>query len=98
MKTALVTFALLALVAAAAKAQSPLTANRPVRQIETGTYVITDRGPHHRVWERTDYETTPAGNRVPRVHRFRELASGLHYWNGAQNTWMEAKEEIVSVP
>ncbi len=58
---------------------------------------IVERGPHHRVWERTVYETTRSGN-VPRVHRFTELATGMHYQEKAGGDWRDTVEEIEPLP
>src|SRR5262245_5102700 len=59
-------------------------------------YTVTDRGPHDRVWERTEYETTPEGAKLPHVHRHVELATGLNYFENGE--WLESKEEIEVFP
>jgi hypothetical protein len=41
-------------------------------------FSVVDRGPNNKVWERTVYEGTPWGP-VPKKHRFRELATGMHF-------------------
>gem|GEM_PF-1653953 len=51
-----------------------------------------ERGPHHRVWERIEYEPAPDGRQVPRPHRYVELATGMHYWSDGQ--WKESQELI----
>jgi len=55
--------------------------------------VITERGPHHRVWERTITETRPDGTVAERKSSYTELATGLHYKND-RGEWTESKEEI----
>src|SRR5437899_1718295 len=57
--------------------------------------VIVERGPHHRVFE---YVVELPGPRRPvkQVHRYTELASGLHYLDGA-GQWQEAREQIAIV-
>src|SRR5437899_9569209 len=82
-------------------AQSPSTTN-PVSATsatnQSTSYSIVARGPHHRVWERTEYENTPSGKVVPHVHRYTDLASGLHYWDTNSSAWQESSEQIQSVP
>ena len=97
MKSVLAVASVLSFVTIAAEAQSPPGTNQSVRQIELGTYSVVGRGPHERVWERTDYETTPDGSRVPRVHRYKELATGMHFLN-ASNQWQETQELIQLAP
>jgi hypothetical protein len=53
---------------------------------------IVERGPHHRTWERTIEESQPDGRKVTRTTRTVELASGLHYFDGAE--WHETRELI----
>src|SRR6266496_5598627 len=55
--------------------------------------VIVERGPHHRVFE---YVVDLPGPRRPvkQIHRYTELASGLHYLDGA-GQWIEAQEQIA---
>ena len=57
-------------------------------------FEVTARGGNHRVWQRTVYEIGPAGQAVPHLHQFTELATGLHYRN-EQGQWAESKEEIL---
>src|SRR6266571_221026 len=59
-------------------------------------YAVAERGAHHRVWERTEYEMTPFGKIVPRIHRYTELATGMHYQKDGQ--WVESKEVIEPLP
>jgi hypothetical protein len=54
---------------------------------------VVERGPHHRVWQRTVAETQPDGSVAERVSSYTELASGLHYQN-ERGEWTESKEEI----
>jgi len=60
-------------------------------------YAVVERGPHHRVWERVTYELGPSGQAVPRVHRYQELATGMHY-KDANGQWVETKEQINILP
>ncbi len=59
-------------------------------------YSVVERGPNHRVWERMTYETGPMGKAVPKVHRYTELATGMHYQQDGQ--WVETKEKISVLP
>ena len=61
-----------------------------------GVYSVIERGPHHRVWERLEYEPAPDGRQIPRPHRYIELATGMHYWDGSQ--WKESQELIEAYP
>ena len=54
---------------------------------------IVERGPHHRVWERTVTETQPDGTTAERISSYTELATGLHYKN-ERGEWVDSKEEI----
>jgi len=59
-------------------------------------YSVVDRDANSRVWERTTYEKGPSGEMIPHVHRYTELATGMHYQRGSQ--WLESKEEIEIDP
>jgi hypothetical protein len=49
----------------------PLLATAQIQQPppEPSAYAVTERGPHHRVWQRTTYETAPSGQQRTVVHR-----------------------------
>jgi hypothetical protein len=51
-------------------------------------YAVTERGANYRILQKSTIE-----NGTNRVHRYTELAAGLHYKN-AQGQWVESKEEI----
>jgi len=53
---------------------------------------VVERGPHHRVIERTVPETRLDGTMAGRKSGYTELATGLHYWKDGQ--WLDSKEEI----
>jgi hypothetical protein len=55
--------------------------------------VVVERGPHHRVIERTVTEKLPDGRAVERKSSYTELATGLHYLS-ERGEWIESKEEI----
>src|ERR1035437_3790744 len=99
MKTSSIVLACLALTLTGVQAQvsslqasanqsTPTASELPVPT----DYRVVDRGPNHRVWQNETYEKTPDGKIITRVHKFTELASGLHYQQNGQ--WVEAKEKI----
>jgi hypothetical protein len=78
---------------AATPTQSPV-ASQPT--LLKGTNQIIERGANYRVWQRTDYEITPDGKKVPRTHKFTELATGLSVQRNGQ--WVESRAEISILP
>ena len=97
MKTSCLTFALLALTAAATQGQvsqpsDPASASQGPVPTQITPYVVVSKGANQQVWQKITYETQPSGQKVPHLHQYIELASGLHYWNNGQ--WMDSKEEI----
>jgi len=62
----------------------------------THAYRVKERGPHHRVWEKTAYEPTPDGP-LPRVQRYTELKTAMHFRND-DGQWEEAQEKIEILP
>src|SRR6478736_1207846 len=89
MKQAWMTAVILVLTLANTTAQNN-TKSEPVGK---SAYSITERGAHHKVWERIEYEPGPDGKEFPRKHSYTELATGMHFKN-AQSEWEESKEEI----
>lgn len=83
------------LVGALLLAQLPATLHAAGTQ--DSSHAIVERGPHHRVWERIEYQATPWGVNVPRVHRYTELATGLHRLD-EQGAWVDSSDEIEAVP
>lgn len=79
------------LIPLVARTQTPATATN----LQIGTYTVIEQGPNHRVWQRVDYETTESGYQVPHVHTYRELATGLNYWDTKANAWAASQEQIV---
>jgi hypothetical protein len=55
--------------------------------------VVVERGPHHRVIQRTLTERRPDGTTAERQSSYTELATGLHYQN-ERGEWLESREEI----
>ena len=69
------------------------TAVGPTTLPKATEYRVVDRGPNHRVWQRETYEAGPKGLIIPHVHKYMELATGMHYKNGL-GEWIESKELI----
>lgn len=65
---------------------------------EISGYTVKERGPHHRIWERIEYEDAPDGTKVPKVRSYTELATGLHYKDEQTGQWLESREEIEILP
>jgi archaellum component FlaF (FlaF/FlaG flagellin family) len=59
-------------------------------------YIITVQDANSRVWQRTVYETDPAGQIVARQHSYTEVASGLNHLVNGQ--WVESSEQIDILP
>lgn len=59
-------------------------------------YQIVERGPSHRVLERTTFEPNMLGEPTARKHRVVELATGMHYLENGQ--WKESREVIEAYP
>jgi hypothetical protein len=96
MKTSWLTIALLAFTVKVAQGQDSQPAastSRGTIQAQDTTYAVVDRGANHRVWQKTTYETLPDGKQIPHIHKYTELATGMHYKN-AKGQWVESKEEI----
>ncbi len=58
---------------------------------------VVDRGANHKVWQRETYEKSPAGNVITHVHKYTELATGMHYQD-ANGQWAESSETIEIQP
>ena len=68
----------------------------PSRKPAETPWQTTERGPNHRVWERTVYETNRFGVARAKIHRYTELGSGIHYLKDGE--WHETKEQILPLP
>ena len=58
---------------------------------------VVNRGANHRLWQWETYEKTPGGNVAAHVHKYTELATGLHY-KDSTGRWVETKEQIDILP
>ena len=56
-------------------------------------YSVVERGPHHRVWQRTEITTNRFGHAVLHKHSYTELQSGMHRLEGGQ--WVDATPQVV---
>jgi hypothetical protein len=76
-------------------AQSPSQGLAPEAPQDT-TFSVVQRDPNSRVWEKKTYLQDASGNFIPHVHRYTELATGMHYQKDGQ--WLESQEQIEIVP
>src|ERR1035438_1554172 len=59
-------------------------------------YAISMQDANSRVWQRTDYQTSPFGEVTTNTHGYTEICSGLnHLVNGK---WVESSEQIDILP
>lgn len=63
---------------------------QPIEAVSEPT--ITERGPHHRVWEQKRVRTLPNGRSVTNRSTIVELETGMHHLKDGQ--WVESREEI----
>jgi hypothetical protein len=86
---------LLAIATLSAQADPTATSSQTALPAPTA-YAIAQQDGNSRIWQRTEYEQSPAGQAVPKIHKYTELATGLnHLVNGR---WVESKEEIDIQP
>jgi hypothetical protein len=103
MKTTWLTIALLVLTVIRTQGQNtqlvtPAIASQGMVPNQDTPYAVTERGPNHRVWQRTSYESTPDGKQVPHIHKYVELSTGLNFWDPNTSQWLESKEQIEAYP
>jgi hypothetical protein len=86
---------------AATPANTPTSANQTMGTATTlpadTAYHVIDRGANHKLWQRESYEQLPNGRIVQHLHKYKELATGMHYQD-AKGQWAESKEEIDPYP
>lgn len=92
MKNTWASLGLLASLIATTAAQDRVT----VEPVKEQAFTISERGPHHKTWERVEYEPGLGGKLIPRRRIYHELATGMHYRNGDQ--WVESEEKIEILP
>src|SRR4029077_4545818 len=96
MKTPLVILVLSSVLALPGPGQVAQTGTVPSPGADNSTYTVTERGPHHKVWSRTEWRVGPAGKPISRVHSFTELATGMHLLQNGK--WVETSEKIELLP
>lgn len=62
------------------------------------TYVVLDRGPHHRTVGRVISEVLPSGRVVMHTNSYVELAGGMNYLDDTSGQWVESQELIEAYP
>src|SRR6478736_1150759 len=82
---------------AVAQNQAEDSQSKSAESGQESRFIISERGAHHKVWERTEYELGLNGKKVPRQHSYIEVATGMHFKN-AQGEWQESKEAIEVLP
>jgi hypothetical protein len=60
-------------------------------------FAVSERGPHHKVWQRIEQRPAPDGTMVDYLRSYEELATGLHFRN-ARGEWEDSREEIEILP
>lgn len=56
--------------------------------------MITESGPHHRVWQRMEWAPDGAGGLEAQAHSFTELATGLNRWDEGTGAYVPAVAEF----
>jgi hypothetical protein len=54
--------------------------------------VVSDRGPHHRTWQRVSQRALAEGRTVAQTNSYVELSTGMHFWKDGE--WKESKAEF----
>lgn len=86
-----------ALLPLCAIAQLPQTPTALEDTGKSGDYVITERGPNHRVWQRITSVTNELGEVSLETNGgYTELATGMHHLIGGH--WVESSDEIQITP
>ena len=93
MKTKLATLLGFCLGLAIAPAQNGGTSEPAPKD---SAYAVVERGANHRILERLTYRTLPSGVIVTNVHRYTELAAGMHYLENGK--WQESREAVEVYP
>ena len=60
-------------------------------------YSVTDRGAHHRVFERFIERSVPGGGSFTERQTYTELNSGICYWDPLQGQWLDSQDLIEPV-
>lgn len=76
---------------------SPLCADSKVNVPSPTAYRVVGKDANHKIWQRETFEKAPDGRVVTKIHKYTELAGGMHY-KDANGNWVESKEEIEIYP
>jgi hypothetical protein len=78
-------------------ANTPTSANRPAGSTPTlpapTAHHVVDRGANNKVWQRETYEMGPNGQVITNIHKYKELANGMHFKNSL-GQWVESQDQI----
>ena len=91
MKTTGAFISMLIVASLAASAQT-----KPGTVSESG-FSISERGSHHKVWERTELVPAPDGQMMELKRSYTELATGMHFKND-KGEWEESEAKIDLLP
>src|SRR6185503_18366299 len=61
-----------------------------------GGYSVSERGVHHRVWQRVTWKTNDLGRVRGVTNSYTELETGMHYQKEGQ--WLESEAKIEITP
>jgi Bacterial Ig domain len=92
MRTLSSLYIFLVVLTCAAQSQTQQTISVP----SPTPYSIVQRSANSRIWQQTTYEQLPSGQKIPHVHQYTEMASGLCYQKDGQ--WVDSKEQISILP
>src|SRR5258706_4933772 len=73
-------------------AQSYQTTPATVDTTNSDGYVVAERGPHDRVWQRVVSQTNDLGEVTYQTNSYNQLATGLHHLVGGQ--WVDSSDSI----
>jgi RHS repeat-associated protein len=73
------------------------TPSKTVESDQEARFSISERGAHHKTWERIEYEPGLGGKLIPRRHVYQELATGMHYQDEKEQ-WLESEAKIEILP
>src|SRR5579859_6320069 len=74
-----------------------LQSGDPINLPAPTAYRVVDIGANHQIWQRETYAQAPNGKIVTHVHKYTELATGMHYKN-ADGQWVDSQELIEPSP
>ena len=93
-RTVVATASVLLLALAASLSPALQAAEARADQAVLTTPVITERGPHHRVWTKTNVVTEADGRTRTNASSYVELGSGMHRWDSNAGQWVDSEAVI----